>query len=72
VLIHHPPTLLQLSLPEGQYRSALPELQARLAAAGARGVYEERLPPELNAALQVWNAFCVIAWIFARDAVYGG
>ncbi len=38
---------------EGEYRSQLPELQARLAAAGARGVWEERLPPELNAALQV-------------------
>ncbi|PRW20477.1 DNA polymerase epsilon catalytic subunit A [Chlorella sorokiniana] len=38
---------------EGEYRSQLPELQARLAAAGARGVWEERLPPELNAALQL-------------------
>lgn len=43
----------QVVLEEGEYRSQLPELQARLAAAGARGVWEERLPPELNAALQV-------------------
>lgn len=55
---HARPSLLQLSLPEGQYRAALPELQARLAAAGARGVYEERLPPELNAALQVRTPAC--------------
>lgn len=45
--------LLQVVLEEGQYRSQLPVLQAQLAAAGARGVWEERLPPELNAALQV-------------------
>ncbi|EFN52544.1 hypothetical protein CHLNCDRAFT_26745 [Chlorella variabilis] len=43
----------QLSVEEEAYRSRLPELQARLAAAGVRGVYEDRLPPELNAALQL-------------------
>lgn len=41
----------QVSLEEGAYRQQLPELQARLAAAGVRGVWEDRLPPELNAAL---------------------
>lgn len=46
-------SLSQVVMEEGEYRSQLPELQARLAAAGARGVWEERLPPELNAALQV-------------------
>lgn len=37
---------------EGTYRQQLPELRARLAAAGLRGAFEDRLPPELNAALQ--------------------
>lgn len=44
--------LLQMAVEEGAFRRQLPELQARLAAAGLRGVYEDRLPPELNAALQ--------------------
>lgn len=46
---------------EGEYRAQLPELQAQLAAAGARGVWEARLPPELNAALQVRCNAAVVA-----------
>jgi DNA polymerase epsilon subunit 1 len=38
---------------ESAYRSGLPDLQSRLAAVGVRAVYEDRLPPELNAALQL-------------------
>jgi hypothetical protein len=45
------PAAPQVSLEESAYRRQLPELQARLAAAGVRGVWEDRLPPELNAAL---------------------
>ncbi|KAL4450230.1 hypothetical protein ABPG77_010899 [Micractinium sp. CCAP 211/92] len=48
-----PMHLYQMAVEEGAFRRQLPELQARLAAAGLRGVYEDRLPPELNAALQV-------------------
>ena len=50
---HHPYLTWQVVLDEARYRRELPQLQAQLSAAGARGVWEERLPPELNAALQV-------------------
>lgn len=44
---------LQLSLEEGAYRADLEGVGARLAVAGMTSAYEERIPPELNAAWQV-------------------
>jgi DNA polymerase epsilon subunit 1 len=46
----------QVSMAEADYRAALPRLEGALGAPGIRGVYEARVPPELNAAL---SAGCV-------------
>jgi hypothetical protein len=42
----------QVVLEEREYRRRLPELGELLSEPSVHGVYEERLPPELNAALQ--------------------
>ena len=42
-----------MALGEGEYRGQLEEVAARLGRAGMLAAYEERLPPELNAAWQV-------------------
>ena len=55
---------------ESDFRAALPELEARLATPGVRGVYEERLPPELNAALAL-GCVAVVAAPAARGRNLG-
>ena len=41
----------QVTLPESDYRAALPQLEAALSHPGVRGVYEARVAPEWSAAL---------------------
>ena len=48
-----PPLIPQLTLPEDQYRAELPRLSTLLAAEHVRGVYEDGVPLELGAALQL-------------------
>lgn len=43
----------QLTLPEDQYRAELPRLSTLLSAEHVRGVYEDGVPLELGAALQL-------------------
>lgn len=47
------PVPAQVSIEEGEYLSDREGVAARLARAGMTAVFEERIPPELNAAWQV-------------------